>query len=76
MGSFEAAIEHPQMYAKTLNNLATTYFRLGWLHIHYNPTGEMVMHITAHTQDTGLKLRNAFWNPFSSSLTKHLHTTI
>lgn len=28
-GSFEKAIEYPQMYHKTLNNLATTYFRLG-----------------------------------------------
>lgn len=31
MHSFEKAIEHPQMYHKTLNNLATTYFRLGRL---------------------------------------------
>ena len=29
--SFEKAIEFPQMYHKTLNNLATTYFRLGHL---------------------------------------------
>jgi len=26
--SFEKAIQYPQMYAKTLNNLATMYFRL------------------------------------------------
>lgn len=31
MCSFEKAIEYPQMYQKTLNNLATTYFRLGKL---------------------------------------------
>lgn len=29
--SFEKAIEYRQMYHKTLNNLATTYFRLGRL---------------------------------------------
>ena len=29
--SFEKAITYPQMYSKTLNNLATTYFRLGKL---------------------------------------------
>ena len=27
--SFEKAIQYPQMYAKTLNNLATMHFRLG-----------------------------------------------
>lgn len=32
---FEKAIESPQMYAKTLNNLATMYYRLGkLLHVH------------------------------------------
>ena len=28
---FEKAIESPQMYARTLNNLATMYYRLGKL---------------------------------------------
>ncbi len=31
--SFEKAVEYPQMYSKTLNNLATTYFRLGMPHL-------------------------------------------